>query len=78
MGEEAQISGQSEGAEKIRKTKEQMNEIARSAPEMSITQEEITRTFDAMHSRSPPPKLTPEQLNAIDLLIFGKTPIRSS
>lgn len=40
---------------------------------MSITQEEITRTFDAMQSRSPPPKLTPEQLNAIDLLIFGKT-----
>ena len=40
---------------------------------MSITQEEITKTFDAMQSRSPPPKLTPEQLNAIDLLIFGKT-----
>jgi len=40
---------------------------------MSITQEEITKTFDAMQSRSLPPKLTPEQLNAIDLLIFGKT-----
>ena len=40
---------------------------------MSITQEEITNTFDAMQSRSPPPRLTPEQLNAIDLLIFGKT-----
>lgn len=40
---------------------------------MSITQEEITKTFDAMQSRSPPPRLTPEQLNAIDLLIFGKT-----
>ena len=40
---------------------------------MSITQEEITKTFDAMQSRSAPPKLTMEQLNAIDLLIFGKT-----
>ncbi len=40
---------------------------------MSITQEEITKTFNAMQSRSAPPKLTPEQLNAIDLLIFGKT-----
>lgn len=40
---------------------------------MSITQEEINRTFEAMQSRSSPPRLTPEQLNAIDLLIFGKT-----
>jgi len=40
---------------------------------MSITQEEITKTFEAMQSRSAPPKLTPEQFNAIDLLIFGKT-----
>jgi DNA-binding CsgD family transcriptional regulator len=40
---------------------------------MSITQEEISNTFDLMNSRSPAPKLTPEQLNAIDLLIFGKT-----
>ena len=40
---------------------------------MSVTQEEISRVFDAMQSRSPPPRLTPEQLNAIDLLIFGKT-----
>ena len=40
---------------------------------MSITQEEISRTFEQMAERSPSPKLTPEQLNAIDLLIFGKT-----
>ena len=30
-------------------------------------------TFDLMQERSPAPKLTPEQLNAIDLLILGKT-----
>ena len=40
---------------------------------MSITQAEISKTFDLMNSRSPAPKLTPEQLNAIDLLILGKT-----
>jgi len=40
---------------------------------MSITQEEISKTFEAMAERSTAPKLTPEQLNAIDLLIFGKT-----
>jgi len=40
---------------------------------MSISQEEISKTFEQMAERSPPPKLTPEQLNAIDLLIFGKT-----
>lgn len=40
---------------------------------MSLTQEEITKTFDLMNQRSEAPKLTPEQLNAIDLLIFGKT-----
>ena len=40
---------------------------------MSITQEEINRTFEQMQQRSSPPNLTPEQLNAIDLLIFGKT-----
>jgi len=40
---------------------------------MSITQEEISRTFEQMQQRSSPPNLTPEQLNAIDLLIFGKT-----
>ncbi len=40
---------------------------------MSLTQDEITETFDLMNQRSEAPKLTPEQLNAIDLLIFGKT-----
>ena len=40
---------------------------------MSITEEEISKTFAQMAERSTPPKLTPEQLNAIDLLIFGKT-----
>lgn len=40
---------------------------------MSITREEISNTFVQMQARSLPPKLTPEQLNAIDLLIFGKT-----
>lgn len=40
---------------------------------MSLTQEQITETFNSMAERSPAPKLTPEQLNAIDLLIFGKT-----
>jgi hypothetical protein len=40
---------------------------------MSITQKEINNTFDLMQQRSDAPKLTPEQLNAIDLLILGKT-----
>jgi DNA-binding CsgD family transcriptional regulator len=40
---------------------------------MSISQEEISKTFEQMAERSTPPELTPEQLNAIDLLIFGKT-----
>jgi DNA-binding CsgD family transcriptional regulator len=40
---------------------------------MSITQAEINKTFDLMNQRSDAPKLTPEQLNAIDLLILGKT-----
>jgi len=40
---------------------------------MSLTQEQITETFNSMAERSEAPKLTPEQLNAIDLLIFGKT-----
>lgn len=40
---------------------------------MELTQEQISQTFDSMRERSEAPKLTPEQLNAIDLLIFGKT-----
>ena len=36
-------------------------------------QEQISKTFDSMQERSPAPKQTPEQLNAIDLLILGKT-----
>lgn len=40
---------------------------------MSITQKEISNAFDLMQQRSDAPKLTPEQLNAIDLLILGKT-----
>lgn len=33
----------------------------------------INKMVERMQERSPPPRLTPEQLNAIDLLIFGKT-----
>ena len=33
----------------------------------------IKKMVERMEDRSPAPKLTPEQLNAIDLLIFGKT-----
>ncbi len=40
---------------------------------MSITQAEISKTFDLMQQRSDAPNLTPEQLNAVDLLILGKT-----
>jgi hypothetical protein len=40
---------------------------------MNLTQEQISKTFELMKERSPAPKLTPEQLNAIDLLILGKT-----
>ena len=40
---------------------------------MTLTQEQITKTFELMQDRSEAPKLTPEQLNAIDLLILGKT-----
>ncbi|MHB8118529.1 MAG: hypothetical protein ACYDHX_07390 [Methanothrix sp.] len=39
---------------------------------MTLTQELISKTFDQMKERSEAPKLTPEQLNAIDLLILGK------
>jgi DNA-binding NarL/FixJ family response regulator len=40
---------------------------------MELTQEAISKTFESMQERSPAPKLTPEQLNAVDLLILGKT-----
>ena len=40
---------------------------------MTLTQEQISKTFESMQDRSEAPKLTPEQLNAIDLLILGKT-----
>lgn len=40
---------------------------------MTLTQEQISKTFELMQERSDAPKLTPEQLNAIDLLILGKT-----
>ena len=40
---------------------------------MTLTQEQISKTFESMQERSEAPKLTPEQLNAIDLLILGKT-----
>ena len=40
---------------------------------MTLTQEQISKTFELMQDRSEAPKLTPEQLNAIDLLILGKT-----
>jgi hypothetical protein len=40
---------------------------------MTLAQEQISKTFELMQERSEAPKLTPEQLNAIDLLILGKT-----
>ena len=40
---------------------------------MELTKEQISKTFDSMQERSDAPKLTPEQLNAVDLLILGKT-----
>jgi hypothetical protein len=40
---------------------------------MTLSQEAISKTFELMQERSEAPKLTPEQLNAIDLLILGKT-----
>ena len=40
---------------------------------MTLTQEQISKTFELMQERSPAPNLTPEQLNAIDLLILGET-----
>ena len=40
---------------------------------MTLSQEQISKTFELMQDRSAAPKLTPEQLNAIDLLILGKT-----
>src|SRR5512137_2896373 len=33
----------------------------------------INKMVERVQERSPPPRLTPEQLNAVDLLIFGKT-----
>ena len=35
--------------------------------------DELSKMADRLWNRSPAPKLTPEQLNAIDLLILGKT-----
>lgn len=40
---------------------------------MKLTKEQISKTFELMQDRSDAPQLTPEQLNAIDLLILGKT-----
>lgn len=40
---------------------------------MTLTQEKISKTVELMQERSEAPRLTPEQLNAIDLLILGKT-----
>jgi DNA-binding NarL/FixJ family response regulator len=40
---------------------------------MELTKEQISKTFELMQERSDAPKLTPEQLNAVDLLILGKT-----
>ena len=37
------------------------------------TEEELGKMQDRLWDRSPAPRLTPEQLNAIDLLILGKT-----
>jgi len=37
------------------------------------TEKELGNMQKRLWDRSPAPKLTPEQLNAIDLLIFGKT-----
>ena len=35
--------------------------------------DELNKMADRLWNRSPAPRLTPEQLNAIDLLILGKT-----
>jgi hypothetical protein len=40
---------------------------------MSKDVDELNKMADRLWDRSPAPKLTPEQLNAIDLLILGKT-----
>jgi DNA-binding CsgD family transcriptional regulator len=37
------------------------------------TEEELNKMQNRLWDRSPAPRLTPEQLNAIDLLILGKT-----
>jgi len=37
------------------------------------TEKELGKMQERLWERSPAPKLTPEQLNAIDLLILGKT-----
>ncbi|HQB08175.1 MAG TPA: hypothetical protein PK712_09965, partial [Rectinema sp.] len=40
---------------------------------MSKEVDELNKMADRLWDRSPAPRLTPEQLNAIDLLILGKT-----
>jgi hypothetical protein len=40
---------------------------------MSKDVDELNKMADRLWDRSPAPRLTPEQLNAIDLLILGKT-----
>lgn len=40
---------------------------------MDLDPDKINKMVERMSSRPPAPRLTPEQLNAIDLLILGKT-----
>ena len=52
----------------VRSLKEDLN-----GDSMSKDVDELNKMADKLWDRSPAPRLTPEQLNAIDLLILGKT-----
>ena len=52
----------------VRSLKEDLN-----GDSMSKDVDELNKMADKLWNRSPAPGLTPEQLNAIDLLILGKT-----
>ncbi len=59
--------------ETAQKTVKRLKEDLRGDSMRDKTEEELNKMQNRLWDRSPAPRLTPEQLNAIDLLILGKT-----
>ena len=55
------------------KTVNSLKEDLRGDSMRDKTEKELNEMQNRLWDRSPAPRLTPEQLNAIDLLILGKT-----